>query len=38
MFSGKGLMDGKISVDANGAITIGGSFVANGPWVLPSAA
>ena len=38
MFSGKGLMDGKISVDANGAITIGGSFVANGPWVVPSAA
>jgi hypothetical protein len=37
MFSGKGLIDGKISVDSNGAITIGGSFVANGPWVLPSA-
>ena len=38
MFSGKGLLDGKITVDANGAITIGGSFVANGPWILPSAA
>jgi hypothetical protein len=37
MFSGKGLMDGKISVDSNGAITIGGAFVANGPWTLPSA-
>ncbi len=38
LFSGKGLMDGKITVDANGAVTIGGSFVANGPWTLPSAA
>ena len=37
MFAGKGLLDGKISVDSNGAITIGGSFVANGPWTLPSA-
>jgi hypothetical protein len=37
MFAGKGLMDGKISVDSNGAITIGGAFVANGPWTLPSA-
>jgi hypothetical protein len=37
MFSGKGLLDAKISVDSNGAITIGGSFVANGPWVFPSA-
>jgi hypothetical protein len=37
MFSGRGLLDGKISVDSNGAITIGGAFVANGPWVLPSA-
>jgi hypothetical protein len=36
MFAGKGLMDGKITVDANGAITISGSFVANGPWTLPS--
>ncbi len=38
VFSGKGLMDGKISVDSNGAVTIGGSFVANGPWTLPTAA
>jgi hypothetical protein len=38
MFSGRGLMDGKISVDANGAITIGGTFVANGPWTMPTAA
>ena len=37
-FTGRGLMDGKISVDANGAITIGGTFVANGPWVMPTAA
>jgi hypothetical protein len=37
-FGGKALMDGKISVDANGAVTIGGSFVAAGPWVIPSAA
>jgi hypothetical protein len=37
-FSGKGLMDGKITVDANGAITIGGAFVANGPWTLPTSA
>jgi hypothetical protein len=38
MFAGKGLLDGKISVDSNGAITIGGAFVANGPWTLPSSA
>ena|SRR5580765_958994 len=38
MWSGKGLMDGKVTVDANGAITIGGSFVANGPWIFPTAA
>src|SRR5580765_86136 len=38
LFSGRGLMDGKITVDANGAVTIGGSFVANGPWTLPGAA
>src|SRR5580765_4448373 len=37
MWAGRGLMDGKISVDANGAITIGGTFVANGPWTMPSA-
>ena len=38
MFSGRGLLDGKISVDANGAISISGSGVASGPWTLPSAA
>jgi hypothetical protein len=38
LFSGRGLMDGKISVDSNGAIAINGTFVASGPWVLPSAA
>jgi hypothetical protein len=37
-FGGRALLDGKISVDANGAITIGGSFVAAGAWTLPSAA
>ena len=37
-FGGRALLDGKISVDANGAITIGGGFVAAGAWVLPSAA
>jgi hypothetical protein len=38
LWSGKALMDGKVTVDANGAITIGGSFVANGPWIFPTAA
>jgi hypothetical protein len=38
LFGGKALIDGKISVDANGAISIGGSFVAAGAWTLPSAA
>lgn len=37
-FGGRALVDGKISVDANGAITIGGGFVAAGAWTLPSAA
>jgi hypothetical protein len=37
-WAGKGLLDGKVSVDVNGAITTGGSFVAAGPWVLPVAA
>lgn len=36
-FGGKGWMDGKVSVDVNGAITTSGSFVAAGPWVLPVA-
>jgi len=35
-FSGRALLDGKISVDANGAITIGGGFVAAGPWTMPA--
>ncbi len=38
VFGGKALLDGKISVDANGAITIGGSGVAAGAWTLPTAA
>jgi len=37
-FGGKALIDGKVSCDANGAVTIGGSFVAGGPWEIPSAA
>ncbi len=34
-FSGRGLLDGKISVPANGAVTISGAFVAAGPWTHP---
>ena len=37
-FGGKANISGKISVDANGAITIGGGITAAGPWTLPSAA
>jgi hypothetical protein len=37
-FGGRANIGGKISVDSNGAITIGGSITANGPWTLPSAA
>lgn len=37
-FGGQANISGKISVDANGAITIGGSITAAGPWTLPSAA
>jgi hypothetical protein len=36
-FGGRGLVDGKITVDSKGAITISGSFVASGPWTHPSA-
>jgi hypothetical protein len=35
LFGGKGLLDGKITCDANGAVTISGSFVAAGPWTHP---
>lgn len=34
-FSGRGWLDGKITVDSNGAVAISGSFVAAGPWTLP---
>jgi hypothetical protein len=34
-FSGKGWIDGKITVDSNGAVAMNGSFVAAGPWTLP---
>lgn len=37
MFAGRGLVDGKITVDSKGAITISGTFVASGPWTHPSA-
>jgi hypothetical protein len=36
-FGGKANIAGKISVDANGAIAIGGSITAAGPWVIPGA-
>jgi hypothetical protein len=35
-FSGKGWMDGKITVDSNGGVAMNGTFVAAGPWTLPS--
>lgn len=38
MFSGKGLMDGKITVDSNGGVAISGSFVGAGPWTHPASA
>jgi hypothetical protein len=34
-FAGKGLLDGKISCPANGAVSISGAFVASGPWTHP---
>jgi hypothetical protein len=33
-FSGLAYLDGNVSVDSNGAVTIGGSFVAAGNWTL----
>lgn len=38
LFGGKANVGVKISVDAGGAVTIGGSITANGNWVLPAAA
>jgi hypothetical protein len=35
-FAGKGWMDGKITVDSKGAVAINGTFVAAGPWTLPT--
>lgn len=35
-FSGKGWMDGKITVDSKGAVAMSGAFVAAGPWTLPT--
>jgi len=37
-FGGKANLSGKISVDANGAVAIGGSITAAGDWTLPTAA
>jgi hypothetical protein len=34
-FSGNAWLDGKITVDSNGAVSMNGSFVAAGPWTLP---
>lgn len=34
-FTGRGLLDGKISCPANSSVTISGSFVAAGPWTHP---
>lgn len=36
-FAGRALMDSKISVSSDGAVTVGGSFVAAGPWTFPTA-
>jgi hypothetical protein len=36
-WSGKGLVDGKITVDANGGVAVSGSFVGAGPWTFPTA-
>ncbi len=35
-FSGHGLLDGKITVDANGKVSVGGSFVAADSWTIPN--
>lgn len=36
-FSGKGWVDGKISVDSNGGVTTGGSLMAADAWTTPIA-
>ena len=36
-WAGKGLIDGKISVDANGGVAVSGTFVGAGPWTFPTA-
>lgn len=38
MFKGLAYIDAGMDVDAQGAVTINGSFVAAGPWVLEPAA
>lgn len=35
-FAGHGWIDGKISVDSNGAVTVSGTFVAADGWEFPS--
>lgn len=37
-FGGRANLSGKISVDVNGGVSIGGSITAAGAWTLPSAA
>lgn len=36
-FAGRAILDSKISVDSNGAVSVSGAFVAAGPWTHPSA-
>jgi len=36
-FSGKAWLDANVAVDNKGAVTIGGTFVAAGPWTLTPA-
>lgn len=35
-WAGKGLLDSKITVDANGGVAVSGAFVAAGPWTYPT--
>lgn len=37
-FAGRAIMDSKIVVDSNGAVTVSGAYVAAGPWTFPVAA
>jgi hypothetical protein len=35
VFKGKASIDGKINVSVDGAVTLGGTFTASGPWTRP---